>query len=151
VTDSLNTLWYKDAVFYQVYVRAYYDSNGDGHGDLAGVMHKLDQRSMMKRAMDAYAAVDQIITEGGLGARVRTLPTTARENVELRATLHALVRECQDMALAAGLYTRDWGKYPPALRKARKILGLPYQGTIQDTEVDPLIESREIVKDEERW
>ncbi len=42
MTDSLNTLWYKDAVFYQVYVRAYYDSNGDGHGDLVGVMHKLD-------------------------------------------------------------------------------------------------------------
>ncbi len=42
MTDSLNALWYKDAVFYQVYVRAYYDSNGDGHGDLVGVMHKLD-------------------------------------------------------------------------------------------------------------
>ncbi len=35
-------LWYKDAVFYEVYVRAFYDSNGDGHGDLAGVTAKLD-------------------------------------------------------------------------------------------------------------
>ena len=28
------SLWYKNAVFYEVYVRAFYDSNGDGHGDL---------------------------------------------------------------------------------------------------------------------
>jgi len=35
-------LWYKDAVFYEVYVRAYRDSNGDGHGDLAGLTEKLD-------------------------------------------------------------------------------------------------------------
>ena len=36
------SLWYKDATFYQVYVRAYRDSNGDGHGDLKGLTQKLD-------------------------------------------------------------------------------------------------------------
>jgi maltose alpha-D-glucosyltransferase / alpha-amylase len=36
------TLWYKDAVFYEVYVRAFKDSNADGHGDLAGLTQKLD-------------------------------------------------------------------------------------------------------------
>ncbi|RPJ25121.1 MAG: maltose alpha-D-glucosyltransferase [Chloroflexi bacterium] len=35
-------LWYKDAVFYQVYLRAFYDSNADGHGDLRGLTLKLD-------------------------------------------------------------------------------------------------------------
>ncbi|HEY9089273.1 MAG TPA: maltose alpha-D-glucosyltransferase [Anaerolineaceae bacterium] len=35
-------LWYKSAIFYEVYVRAYRDSNGDGHGDLAGVTSRLD-------------------------------------------------------------------------------------------------------------
>ncbi|HBY07811.1 MAG TPA: trehalose synthase, partial [Chloroflexi bacterium] len=35
-------LWYKDAVFYEVYIRAYHDSNADGHGDLAGLTEKLD-------------------------------------------------------------------------------------------------------------
>jgi maltose alpha-D-glucosyltransferase/alpha-amylase len=35
-------LWYKDAVFYELYVRAFRDSNGDGHGDLRGVIEKLD-------------------------------------------------------------------------------------------------------------
>jgi len=36
------TLWYKDAVFYEVYVRAFHDSNNDGHGDLRGLIEKLD-------------------------------------------------------------------------------------------------------------
>lgn len=35
-------LWYKDAIFYELYVRAFRDSNGDGHGDLKGVIEKLD-------------------------------------------------------------------------------------------------------------
>ena len=28
--------WYKDAIFYEVYVRGFMDSNGDGNGDLRG-------------------------------------------------------------------------------------------------------------------
>src|SRR5205085_5819035 len=35
-------LWYKDAVFYEVHVRAFYDSNGDGIGDFRGLTAKLD-------------------------------------------------------------------------------------------------------------
>ncbi len=34
--------WFENAVFYEVYVRAFYDSNADGHGDLSGLMQKLD-------------------------------------------------------------------------------------------------------------
>ncbi len=35
-------LWYKNAVFYQVYVRAFKDGSGDGHGDLRGLIQKID-------------------------------------------------------------------------------------------------------------
>src|ERR1700722_12368574 len=37
-----NQLWYKDAIFYEVYVRGFYDSNGGGIGDLRGLTEKLD-------------------------------------------------------------------------------------------------------------
>jgi len=35
-------LWYKDAIIYQLHVRAFHDSNGDGIGDFAGLTKKLD-------------------------------------------------------------------------------------------------------------
>ncbi len=34
--------WYKDAVIYQLHVRAFYDSSGDGVGDFRGLAQKLD-------------------------------------------------------------------------------------------------------------
>jgi maltose alpha-D-glucosyltransferase/alpha-amylase len=34
--------WYKDAVVYQLHVKAFYDSTGDGMGDFAGLSEKLD-------------------------------------------------------------------------------------------------------------
>jgi Glycosidases len=38
----LKRKWWKEAVVYQVYPRSFYDSNGDGIGDLKGVISKLD-------------------------------------------------------------------------------------------------------------
>jgi maltose alpha-D-glucosyltransferase/alpha-amylase len=35
-------LWYKDAIIYEVHVRAFYDSDGDGRGDFQGLTAKLD-------------------------------------------------------------------------------------------------------------
>ena len=35
-------LWYKDAVFYELHVKAYSDANGDGVGDLPGLVGRLD-------------------------------------------------------------------------------------------------------------
>jgi maltose alpha-D-glucosyltransferase/alpha-amylase len=34
--------WYKDAIFYEVYVRGFYDSTGDGVGDFRGLTAKLE-------------------------------------------------------------------------------------------------------------
>jgi len=40
--SAADPLWYKDAVFYELHIRAFYDSNGDGVGDLPGLIQKLD-------------------------------------------------------------------------------------------------------------
>ena len=37
-----DALWYKDAVIYQVHVRSFLDSSGDGNGDFRGLAQKLD-------------------------------------------------------------------------------------------------------------
>ena len=37
-----DALWYKDAVIYQIHVRTFCDSNGDGIGDFQGLEEKLD-------------------------------------------------------------------------------------------------------------
>ncbi|HSP80299.1 MAG TPA: maltose alpha-D-glucosyltransferase, partial [Myxococcaceae bacterium] len=34
-------LWYKKAVIYELHIRAFYDSNADGHGDIPGLIEKL--------------------------------------------------------------------------------------------------------------
>ncbi|UFS69217.1 maltose alpha-D-glucosyltransferase [Geomonas sp. RF6] len=39
-TDK-NPLWFKDAVIYEVHIRSFYDSNGDGIGDIRGLMSRL--------------------------------------------------------------------------------------------------------------
>ncbi|MFO7729869.1 MAG: alpha-glucosidase [Spirochaetia bacterium] len=39
---AINRLWWKEAVVYQIYPKSFKDSNGDGVGDLGGIIEKLD-------------------------------------------------------------------------------------------------------------
>ena len=34
--------WWKEAVGYQIYLKSFFDTNGDGVGDIKGVTEKLD-------------------------------------------------------------------------------------------------------------
>ncbi len=40
--SNVDPLWYKDAVIYQMHVKAFHDANGDGIGDFAGLAQRLD-------------------------------------------------------------------------------------------------------------
>ena len=40
--QNIKKCWYKEMAVYQVWPRSFYDSNGDGIGDLRGVIQKLD-------------------------------------------------------------------------------------------------------------
>ena len=40
--EALRKAWWKEAVIYQIYPRSFQDSNGDGVGDLRGIIQRLD-------------------------------------------------------------------------------------------------------------
>jgi len=39
---NVDSLWYKDAIIYQLHVKAFFDGNDDGIGDFQGLIRKLD-------------------------------------------------------------------------------------------------------------
>src|SRR5512143_2608832 len=41
-TAAADRAWYKDAVVYQLHIKAFYDANDDGIGDFQGLTEKLD-------------------------------------------------------------------------------------------------------------
>jgi maltose alpha-D-glucosyltransferase/alpha-amylase len=42
LASAIDPLWYKDAIIYEIHVRAFADSNNDGIGDFPGLMSRLD-------------------------------------------------------------------------------------------------------------
>ena len=42
---SVDPLWFKDAIIYELHVKTFCDSDGDGMGDFRGLIEKLDYRN----------------------------------------------------------------------------------------------------------
>src|SRR3546814_19277558 len=42
MVDRSDPLWFKDAIVYQLHVKAFFDSTNDGIGDIGGLIQKLD-------------------------------------------------------------------------------------------------------------
>lgn len=86
--------WHLDAIFYQLYVRGFQDSNNDGNGDLAGVIERLDYLADLgitclwlmpifpsPRRDDGYDVSDFMAVDPSLGslADLRRLITAAHQ------------------------------------------------------------------------
>ena len=48
--------WYEDAVFYELHVKAYSDSNADGLGDFRGLLSRLDYLARAGRRLSLAPA-----------------------------------------------------------------------------------------------
>ena len=63
-----DSLWYKDAIFYEVHVRAFQDSDDDGFGDFRGLTRKLDY---LRRFGDHDGLALAVLSVAAQGRRLR--------------------------------------------------------------------------------
>ena len=62
--------WLKDAVFYEIYPQSFYDSNGDGIGDINGIIEKQDYvRGLGCNALWINPCFDSPFKDGGYDVR----------------------------------------------------------------------------------
>ncbi len=64
--------WWRSGVLYQIYPRSFADADGDGHGDLQGVIDHLDHLEWLGDRRD-LAGPDHALAERRLGVRRRGL------------------------------------------------------------------------------
>ena len=62
--------WLKNAVFYEIYPQSFYDSNGDGIGDIQGIIEKLDYvKSLGCKALWINPCYDSPFKDAGYDVR----------------------------------------------------------------------------------
>ena len=59
--------WWHDKVAYQIYPKSFYDSNGDGIGDIPGIISKLDY--LQELGVDMIWLPLLFLPAGGSGVR----------------------------------------------------------------------------------
>ncbi len=63
-------VWLRDAVFYEIYPQSFYDSNGDGIGDIPGIIQKLPYiKSLGCNALWLNPVFDSPFMDGGYDVR----------------------------------------------------------------------------------
>ena len=54
MNEANDFVWWKHGVICEIWPRSFYDANGDGSGDLQGIIKKLDLRRPIYRQTAAY-------------------------------------------------------------------------------------------------
>ena len=53
--SAQNPLWCKDAIIFELHVRAYYDSNNDGIGGFPGLLHWMRHRVALRKFFQVFS------------------------------------------------------------------------------------------------
>src|SRR5258707_4101129 len=147
---EIDCQWYRDAIFYEVYVRGFMDSDGDGNGDLRGLTEKLDYlrelgvdclwlmpiyASPLKD--DGYDIADFYQIHPGLG--------TVEDFEALTKAAHE-----RGIRIIADLVLNHTSDQHPWFRQARRDRASPYrQYYVWSDTADPYCDARIIFKDSE--
>jgi pullulanase/glycogen debranching enzyme len=78
IAIACDTLWYKDAIIYQLHVKSFYDGNNDGIGDLPGLISKLDYIAELGVNILSLAAIGRWIRYQRLSQRSSRLRDARR-------------------------------------------------------------------------
>ena len=79
--------WLQDAVFYEIYPQSFYDSNGDGIGDIQGIIQKLDYITELGcNAIWLNPVYDSPFMDAGYDVRETRATTYATTKMLRRAT-----------------------------------------------------------------
>ena len=108
--------WLKKAVFYNIYPQSYYDTNGDGIGDLRGIIEKLDYIHYMGfNALWLNPFYESPFQDGGYDVsdyyKVAPRYGAMEDFVELCEKAHALgIKVCVDLVGGHTSVEHPWFK-----------------------------------------
>jgi len=108
IDRSVDPRWYKRAVFYEVLVRGFADSNGDGTGDLMGLTEKIDYLDAHQGCLYLYR--DRAKFEAGI----------KKSNDAIQAALKAMASPAE--SVPADYESKTFGPMQKAYDSAMKAL-----------------------------